>query len=76
MAGYGRVRTVADLPGYADAAAPLQEARDDEGEADKKLTRLAEAGISAEAAGEDGEEEEEGLAPTGAKNRPKAAGGR
>ena len=49
MAGYGCVRTFANLLGYADAAALLQETLDEEGEADKKLTELAETVINVEA---------------------------
>ena len=49
MAGYGCVRTFANLLGYADAAALLQETLDEEGAADKKLTQLAESLINAEA---------------------------
>jgi len=62
MAGYGCVRTFATLLGYEDAAALLQETLDEEGEADKKLSVLAETviNVDAEEAGdEEGEEEEE-----------------
>jgi ferritin-like metal-binding protein YciE len=41
MAGYGAVRTFANLLGYHDAAELLQESLEEEGEADKKLTHLA-----------------------------------
>src|SRR5687768_5070352 len=58
MAGYGCVRTFATLLGYADAAALLQATLDEEGEADKKLTALAETVINVEAE-EAGDEEEE-----------------
>jgi ferritin-like metal-binding protein YciE len=62
MAGYGCVRTFANLLGYEDAATLLQETLDEEGEADKKLTELAETVINVEAeeadAGEEDEEEE------------------
>jgi ferritin-like metal-binding protein YciE len=54
IAGYGCVRTYARLLGYDDAADLLQETLDEEGEADKKLTELAESAINVEA-----EEEEE-----------------
>lgn len=57
IAGYGCVRTFANLLGYEDAAALLQETLDEEGEADKKLTELAETTINVEA--EDANEEEE-----------------
>ena len=49
MAGYGCVRTYANLLGYEDAAALLQETLDEEGAADKKLTELAETVINVEA---------------------------
>ena len=58
MAGYGCVRTFANLLGSEDAAALLQETLDEEGEADKKLTELAETIINVEAEEADGEEEE------------------
>lgn len=41
MAGYGCVRTYAELLGYKDAAKLLQATLDEEGAADKKLTGLA-----------------------------------
>jgi ferritin-like metal-binding protein YciE len=49
MAGYGCVRTFATLLGYKDAANLLQETLDEEGAADKKLTKLAETVINVEA---------------------------
>jgi ferritin-like metal-binding protein YciE len=58
MAGYGCVRTFAKLLGYTDAEALLQATLDEEGEADKTLTELAETVINVEAEG-DGEGEEE-----------------
>ncbi|MDB5311603.1 MAG: hypothetical protein JWO38_5805 [Gemmataceae bacterium] len=60
MAGYGCVRTFATLLGYEDAAALLQETLDEEGEADKTLTGLAETIINVEAgeADDEGGEEE------------------
>lgn len=56
MAGYGCVRTYARLLGYGDAAELLQETLNEEGEADKALTELAETVINVEAE-EEGEEE-------------------
>jgi ferritin-like metal-binding protein YciE len=53
MAGYGCVRTFAKLLGFDDAAALLQATLDEEGEADKKLTELAETVINVEAEGEE-----------------------
>jgi ferritin-like metal-binding protein YciE len=49
MAGYGCVRTFARLLGYEQAADLLQETLDEEGATDKKLTKLAETVINAEA---------------------------
>jgi len=49
MAGYGCVRTFATLLGYDDAARLLQATLDEEGAADKKLTKLAETVINVEA---------------------------
>jgi ferritin-like metal-binding protein YciE len=43
------VRTFARLLGYDDAANLLQKTLDEEGAADKKLTKLAETVINAEA---------------------------
>jgi ferritin-like metal-binding protein YciE len=57
MAGYGCVRTYARLLNYEEAANLLQETLDEEGEADKKLSELAESVINIEA--EEGEDEEE-----------------
>jgi len=45
MAGYGTVRTFADHLGYDDAEELLQQTLDEEGEADKLLTSIAEGGI-------------------------------
>jgi ferritin-like metal-binding protein YciE len=58
MAGYGCVRTFAKLLGYEDAVALLQQTLDEEGEADKALTELAESIININAEGADDEEEE------------------
>ncbi|MDY3558082.1 ferritin-like domain-containing protein [Gemmata sp. JC673] len=79
MAGYGCVRTFANLLGYGDAEALLQETLDEEGEADKKLTELAETVINVEAEsaeGEAGEEDEEAEepAPSPRRAKPKAGG--
>lgn len=50
MAGYGTVRTYAQLLGNDDAAKLLQKTLDEEGAADKKLTKLAESVINLQAA--------------------------
>ncbi len=49
MAGYGCVRTFARLLGDEHAAGLLQKTLDEEGAADKKLTKLAETVINVEA---------------------------
>jgi len=49
MAGYGTVRTWAKLLGEHEAAKLLQKTLDEEGDADKTLTKLAETSINAEA---------------------------
>jgi ferritin-like metal-binding protein YciE len=45
MAVYGTVRTFAREMGYDDAADLLQKTLDEEGDADKKLTKIAEGGF-------------------------------
>jgi ferritin-like metal-binding protein YciE len=50
IAGYGCVRTYAQLLGFDDAANLLQQTLDEEGATDKKLTELAESVINVEAA--------------------------
>ncbi len=49
MAGYGTVRTYAELLGEKEAAKLLQQTLDEEKEADAKLTQLAESSINLEA---------------------------
>jgi ferritin-like metal-binding protein YciE len=58
IAGYGVARTFATHLGEDDAADLLQETLDEEGEADKLLTQIAEEDINFEAASEEEEEEE------------------
>jgi len=50
IAGYGTVRTYAELLGERDAAKLLQQTLDEEGATDKKLSQLAESSINVEAA--------------------------
>jgi ferritin-like metal-binding protein YciE len=50
MAGYGTVRTYADLLGETRHAQLLQQTLDEEGNANKLLTQLAETSINADAA--------------------------
>lgn len=45
IAGYGSVRTYADLLDYNNAQSLLEDTLNEEGDADKKLTKLAEGGI-------------------------------
>ncbi|HEV2472434.1 MAG TPA: DUF892 family protein, partial [Chthonomonadales bacterium] len=55
IAGYGSVRSFAEQLGNNDASRLLQQTLDEEGEADKKLTQLAErAGINRKAAEAEG----------------------
>jgi ferritin-like metal-binding protein YciE len=49
MAGYGSVRTYAQMLGFDDAAQALQETLNEEGDTDHKLTQLAESMINPEA---------------------------
>ncbi len=49
IAGYGTVRTFANMLGENEAAELLQQTLDEEGEADKLLTELAESVINVEA---------------------------
>lgn len=46
MAGYGCARTFAKRLGFDRAAKLLQETLDEEGAADKKLTKIAESGVN------------------------------
>lgn len=65
IASYGTVRTWARLVGEEEAAELLQETLDEEGEADKLLTELAEGFVNPEA--DSGEEE---TAPRGRGSKP------
>jgi ferritin-like metal-binding protein YciE len=49
MAGYGTVRNFAQRLGLQDVAKTLQQTLDEEGEADKKLTRIAESSVNSQA---------------------------
>jgi ferritin-like metal-binding protein YciE len=57
IAAYGTVRAIAEQLGHKDVARLLQQTLDEEGEADKKLTKIAEDEVLSSAA--DAEEEEE-----------------
>lgn len=54
IAGYGTVRTYAQMLGNEEAARLLQQTLDEEGMTDKKLTKLAMQCINVEAEGGDG----------------------
>ena len=69
IAGYGTVRTYAQLLGEDRQAELLQQTLDEEGEADKLLTQLAEGSINIEAASAGGEEEEETTRGAGRSSR-------
>jgi ferritin-like metal-binding protein YciE len=60
IASYGTVRTFAQLLGEDEAAELLQETLDEEGEADKLLTQLAQDMVNPEALLEDAEAEATG----------------
>ena len=49
IAGYGTARTWAERLGYNNQAQLLQQTLDEEGEADKKLTQIAESFVNVEA---------------------------
>ena len=68
MAGYGTVRTWAQLMGHTEHARLLQTTLDEEGAADKLLTELAERSINIEA-NEEGMDEEEASAGRGSSSR-------
>jgi ferritin-like metal-binding protein YciE len=67
MAGYGTVRTYAELLGEQEAARLLQQTLDEEKEADQKLTEIAEQ-VNVEAG--------EGEMEAGARTRRTSSGGR
>jgi ferritin-like metal-binding protein YciE len=58
IAGYGTVRTYAELLGETRQAQLLQQTLDEEGQTDKLLTQLAESSINIEAASGANDEEE------------------
>ncbi|MGH7719866.1 MAG: ferritin-like domain-containing protein [Gemmatimonadaceae bacterium] len=68
IAGYGSVRTYARLLGHEEHAQLLQETLNEEGEADKLLTGLAERGINLAAAQADSGEEDEGIGRRGSRS--------
>ena len=75
IAGYGRVRTYAELLGEQEAMELLQQTLDEEAETDKKLTQLSER-INVEAEhndSADGEEAENASRPARAAKRIRLA---
>jgi ferritin-like metal-binding protein YciE len=69
IAGYGSVRTYARQLGYDAQAGILQQTLDEEGEADKLLTLIAESRVNIEAEDEDFEEEEEATSRSRGRSR-------
>src|SRR3954453_19488767 len=68
IASYGTVRTWARLCGEEEAASLLQETLDEEGEADKRLTQLAESFVNPEAEeSSNGEQSSAGRKSSGSK---------
>lgn len=59
IAGYGTVRTYAQLLGSERQAQLLQQTLDEEGQTNKLLTQLAESSINLEAVSAEGEEDED-----------------
>ena len=49
MAGYGTVRTLAQQLGFSEVAQTLQQTLDEEGDTDKKLTRIAQSAVNMKA---------------------------
>ncbi len=71
IAGYGTVRTYAQLLGADRQAQLLQQTLDEEGQTDKLLTELAESSINLEAATAEGDEEEDEETTRGARGSAK-----
>ena len=69
MAGYGVVRTFASLLGEENAMQTLQRTLNEEGETDKKLTRLAESIINVEASEAEDDEKPKRKAKKSARRR-------
>jgi ferritin-like metal-binding protein YciE len=69
MAGYGTVRTYAMVLGEERHARLLQQTLDEEQNADRLLSQIAEASVNLEAAAAGGEDEEEEEAPSRSAKR-------
>ena len=76
IAGYGTVRTWANVLGKNDIASILEETLDEEKEADQKLTGIAENFVNAASASEGEHEEEEEEAPRRGSRRATTTRGR
>ena len=74
IASYGTVRTWARLCGEEEAANLLQETLDEEGEADQRLTELAERVVNPEAEDGDGDYNQGGGSRGGSSTRKKSGG--
>jgi ferritin-like metal-binding protein YciE len=74
MAGYGTVRTYAEQLGLTKHAELLQQTLDEEGEADKRLSALAEASINLEA--EMADSGGDSRASSGGRSQGRGSGGR
>lgn len=74
IASYGTVRTWARLCGEEEAASLLQETLDEEGEADQRLTELAERVVNPEAEDGDGDYNQGGGSRGGSSSSKKAGG--
>lgn len=75
MAGYGTVRTYAEQLGLTRHAELLQQTLDEEGEADKRLSALAEASINLEAEMADGGDGARASSGSG-RSQGRSSGGR
>ena len=75
IASYGTVRTWARLCGEEEAANLLQETLDEEGEADQRLTELAERVVNPEAEDGDGDYNQ-GAGSRGSSSSSKKSGGK
>jgi ferritin-like metal-binding protein YciE len=74
IAGYGTVRTYAEQLGFTRHAQLLQQTLDEEGEADKRLSALAESSINIEAETPDLEVSSRG--PSRGRSQSRSSGGR
>ncbi len=73
MAGYGTVRTFANMLGYNDQAQALQTTLNEEGDTDHKLTQLAETMVNPEAEQEGGQGMGQSMSGTSQRSRGKSS---